>query len=209
MGDGIATTLRSAPSIRIAHRPFHRRPYSHRRGLSRTWPTSATEQSPIHAYHLMSARVGAHIVVNNRVEGNAPLTVAPRFNLTDRMSLNYSDCMLMHRRTVTVSLTMWCLFASWLCFSGLELLEQFTLIPETAAEDQEGQDLDETALAQLASGLKSVVLNLDIPCDTPLANKTTEPAVWLSVPSVHQFVRWMVHSPPSLRLHQQLSVYRI
>jgi len=157
----------------------------------------------------MSARVGAHIVVNNRVEGNAPLTVASRFNLTDRMSLNYSDCMLMHRRTVTVSLTMWCLFASWLCFSGLELLEQVNLIPETAAEDQEGQDLDETALAQLASGLKSVVLNLDIPCNTPLADKTAEPAVWLSVPSVHQFVRWMVHSPPSLRLHQQLSVYRI
>ena len=104
---------------------------------------------------------------------------------------------------------MCCLFASWLCFSGLELLEQVNLIPETAAEDQDGQDLDETALAQLASGLKSVVLSLDTPCDTPLANKTTEPAVWLSIPSIHQFVRSMVHSPPSLRLHQQLSVYRI
>ena len=104
---------------------------------------------------------------------------------------------------------MWCLFASWLCFSGLELLEQINLIPETAAEDQDGQDLDETALAQLASGLKSVVLSLDSPCDTPLANETTEPAVWLSAPRVHQFVRSMVHSPPSLRLHQQLSVYRI
>ncbi len=104
---------------------------------------------------------------------------------------------------------MWCLFASWLCFSGLELLEQVNLIPETAAEDQDGQDLDEAALAQLASGLKSVVLSLDPPCGIPLANEATEPAVGLSLPTVHQFGRLMVPSPPSLRLHQQLSVYRI
>ena len=116
---------------------------------------------------------------------------------------------MLHRRTVVLSITIWCLFASWLCFSGLELFEQVNLIPETAAEDQHDQDLDEAALAQLASGPKSVVLSLDTPCDTPLTNKTTEPAVWLSVLRVHQFVRWMVHSPPSLRLHQQLSVYRI
>ena len=126
------------------------------------------------------------------------------------MSLNYSDCMLMRRRTVVLSLTMWCLFASWLCFSGLELLEQVNLIPETADENQDGQDLDAAALAQLASGLKSDLRSFDTPCwGTPLAKEATEPAVWLSVPSVHQFVRFMVHSPPSLRLHQQISVYRI
>jgi hypothetical protein len=104
---------------------------------------------------------------------------------------------------------MWCLLASWLCFGCLELLEQVNLIPETAAEDQDGQDLDEAALSQLASGLKSDLPSLDIPCGTPLPREGAEPAVWLSLHTVHQLDRLMVHSPPSLRLHQQLSVYRI
>jgi hypothetical protein len=90
--------------------------------------------------------------------------------------------MLLHRRTAILSLTIWCLLISWLCFGGLELLEQVNLMPEVA-------DLDEAALAQLASGLKSDVPSLDDPYNIPLAK--------------------MVHSPPSLRLHQQLSVYRI
>ena len=90
--------------------------------------------------------------------------------------------MLVHRRTAVLSLTIWCLLISWLCFGGLELLEQVNLMPEVA-------DLDEAALSQLASGLKSDVPSLDAPYNIPLAK--------------------MVHSPPSLRLHQQLSVYRI
>jgi hypothetical protein len=90
--------------------------------------------------------------------------------------------MLLHRRTAVLSLTIWCLLISWLCFGGLELLEQVNLMPEVA-------DLDEAALSQLASGLKSDVPSLDAPYNIPLAK--------------------MVHSPPSLRLHQQLSVYRI
>ncbi|TMQ29708.1 MAG: hypothetical protein E6K65_08115 [Nitrospirae bacterium] len=90
--------------------------------------------------------------------------------------------MLLHRRTAILSLTIWCLLISWLCFGVLELLEQVNLMPEVA-------DLDEAALLQLASGLKSDVPSLDAPYNIPLAK--------------------MVHSPPSLRLHQQLSVYRI
>jgi hypothetical protein len=90
--------------------------------------------------------------------------------------------MLLHRRTAVLSLTIWCLLISWLCFGGLELLEQVNLMPEVV-------DLDEAALSQLASGLKSDVPSLDAPYNIPLAK--------------------MVHSPPSLRLHQQLSVYRI
>jgi hypothetical protein len=109
------------------------------------------------------------------------------------MYLDYSEHMLMNRRTVVLPLTIWCLLASWLCFGGLELLEQGNLIPEVAAEDQDGQDLDEAALSQVASGLKEV----------------SEPAVCLSINTIHQFGSLMVHSPPSLRLHQQLSVYRI
>ena len=90
--------------------------------------------------------------------------------------------MLLHRRTAVLSLTIWCLLISWFCFGGLELLEQVNLMPEIA-------DLDEAALSQLASGLESDVPSLDAPYNIPLAK--------------------MVHSPPSLRLHQQLSVYRI
>jgi hypothetical protein len=90
--------------------------------------------------------------------------------------------MLLHRRTAILSLTIWCLLISWLCFGGLELLEQVNLMPEVA-------DLDEAALLQMTSGLKSDVPSLDAPYNIPLAK--------------------MVHSPPSLRLHQQLSVYRI
>jgi hypothetical protein len=115
----------------------------------------------------------------------------------------------MHRRTAVLCLTTWCLLASWFCFGGLELLEQVNLIPEVAAEDQEGKDLDEAALSQLASGLKPEVPSLDAAYGTPLVREGAEPAVWLSLHIVHQLGRLMVHNSPSLRLHQQLSVYRI
>ena len=115
--------------------------------------------------------------------------------------------MFMHRRTAVLSLTIWCLLAFWLCFGGLELLEDVNLIAETAAEDQNGQDLDEAVLSQLASSLKSDVPKLDIPWGTHFAN--VEPVVWESFHSVHRLGCLMVHRPPSLRLHQQLSVYRI
>lgn len=117
--------------------------------------------------------------------------------------------MPMHRPTSVLCLTVWCLLASWLCFGGLELLEQVNLIPEVAAEDQDGQDLDEAALSQLASGLKSDVPSLDVPYNAPLAKEGVEPAVWLSLHTGHQLGRRMVHDPSSRRLHQQLSVYRI
>lgn len=117
--------------------------------------------------------------------------------------------MPMHRRTPVLCLTIWCLLVSWLCFGGLELLEQVNLIQETAAEDEDGQDLDEAALSQLASGLKSDVPSLHAPYNTPLGKEGAEPAVWLSLHTVDHLDRLMVHRSPSLRLHQQLSVYRI
>ena len=115
----------------------------------------------------------------------------------------------MHRRTVVLSLTMWCLLASWLCFGSLELLEQVNLIQETAAEEQDGQDQDEAALSQLASGLKSDLPSLDVPCGTPLPKEGAELDASLSLHIVHRLDKLMAHSPPSLRLHQQLSIYRI
>ena len=118
--------------------------------------------------------------------------------------------MPMHRRTAVLCLTIWCLLVSWLSFGGLELLEQVNLIQETAAEDQDGQDIDEAALSQLASGLKSEVPSLDGICGIPLAKEGAEPAVWLlSLHTVNHLGRLMVHRFPSLRLHQQISVYRI
>ena len=73
----------------------------------------------------------------------------------------------------------------------------------------EVEDQDEVALAQVGSGLKSEVTNPDDTVSAPVANQTAELVAWLSLASAHQFVRLMVHGPPSLRLHQQLSVYRI
>ena len=117
--------------------------------------------------------------------------------------------MPMHRRTPVLCITIWCLLVSWLCFGGLEILEQVNLIPETAAEDEDGQDLDEAALSQLASGLKSEVPSLDGVCGTPLSKEGAQPDVWLSLHTVDHLGRLMVIMSPSLRLHQQLSVYRI
>ncbi len=110
--------------------------------------------------------------------------------------------MLLPHRTAVLSLPIWCLLFSWVCFGGLDLLEQVTLMPEV-------EDQDEVALSQLASGLKSEVSSHDVTYDTSLAEAVTEPAVGISVHPVQQFIRLIVHSPPSLRLHQQLSVYRI
>ena len=117
--------------------------------------------------------------------------------------------MPMHHRTPVLCLTIWCLLASWLCFGGLEILEQVNLIPETSAEDQDGQDLDEAALSQLASGLRSDVPSLHAPYNTPLGKEGTEPAVWWPLHTIDHLGRLMVHRFPSLRLHQQISVYRI
>jgi len=73
----------------------------------------------------------------------------------------------------------------------------------------EVEDQDEVALAQVGSGLKSEVTSPDDTVSAPVTNQTVESIAWLSFATAHQFVRLMVHSPPSLRLHQQLSVYRI
>jgi hypothetical protein len=113
------------------------------------------------------------------------------------------------RRTSVLSLVIGCLLFSWLCYGCLEFLEQVNVIPETAAEDQSDQDLDEAVLCQLASGLKSDVLSLDDLWGTSSIKERSEPAGWLSVHTVHPLDTVIVQSPPSLRLHQQLRLYRI
>jgi hypothetical protein len=117
--------------------------------------------------------------------------------------------MLMNRRTPVFGLTLWCLFSVWLAFGCLELAEQVHAVPETAAEDQEDQDFDEEALAQLASGLKSDVPSLGAPGYASIIVEVVEPACSISLNTAHQLKRRLVHGPPSLPLHQQLSIYRI
>ncbi|TKB91073.1 MAG: hypothetical protein E8D41_11560 [Nitrospira sp.] len=110
--------------------------------------------------------------------------------------------MLPRHHTAGLSFPIWCLLFSWVCFGGLDLLEQLKLMPEV-------EDQDEVALSQLASGLKSEDSSHDVTYDTSLAEAVTGPAVRVFIHPVQQFIRLIVHSPPSLRLHQQLSVYRI
>lgn len=111
--------------------------------------------------------------------------------------------MSLPRRPTIVSLTIWCLLCSWLCFGALEMLEKTNLLPEV-------EDLDEAALVQVASGLRSEVSSHNETSHSYVATAAAEPMVWVSHP-VRQDRRVIVqtHSPPSLRLHQQLSVYRI
>jgi hypothetical protein len=109
-------------------------------------------------------------------------------------------------RTPVLSLTIWCLLFSWLCFGVLEVLEQLNFMPEV-------EDLDEAALVQVASGLKSADSSQDTTysATTAVANEVAGPAARLSIRTPLQFGKLIMqaHGPPSLRLHQQLSVYRI
>jgi len=117
--------------------------------------------------------------------------------------------MLRDRRRPIVSLTVWCLLVLWLVFGGLELAEHLDVVPETAAEDQPDQDLDEEALSQLASGLKSDIPTVGTPDTAAFIIAGADPTVTIAFPTVHQLERLLRHGPPSLLLYQQLSVYRI
>jgi len=117
--------------------------------------------------------------------------------------------MLMNRRRPVFGLTLWCLLSLWMCFGWLELAEQIQVVPETVAEDQERQDLDEEALSQLASGLKPDMPSLGAPSYASATAEVTELACSLSLDTVHRLKWLMRHDPPSLPLYQQISVYRI
>jgi hypothetical protein len=117
--------------------------------------------------------------------------------------------MSMTRRSSVVGLTIWCLLSLWLCFGSLELAEQLNVVPETAVEDQEGQDADEEVLSQLASALKPDFSSLNISCCAIAAIDVVDSSVSASVHGDYRFQRLVAPNPSSLRLHQRLSVYRI
>lgn len=117
--------------------------------------------------------------------------------------------MFMHRRASIVRLPVWSLLFVWLFFGCVELAEQAYAVPEAATEEQAEQDLDQEALSQLASGLRPDVPSLDAPGYASCVAEVAEPPFCLSVNSLHGRGHRCGHGPPSLRLHQQLSVYRI
>jgi hypothetical protein len=97
-------------------------------------------------------------------------------------------------------------------FGCLELAEQVQVVSETFAEDQEQQDLDGEALAQLVSGLKSDKPSLGAPRHASATVGVTAFACTLSFDTVHRLtwlMRRELQDPPSLPLYQQFSVYRI
>ena len=98
----------------------------------------------------------------------------------------------------------------WLFFGCLELAEQLDLFPETAMASDEAQpDLDRDALAQLSHGLKPDAPGVDNVVSTAIAGEPV--GAMLPVAStigLDQNGR-PIHSPPSLRLHQRISLYRI
>ena len=112
------------------------------------------------------------------------------------------------RRASLFTFPIWSLLFAWLFFGCLELAELAYAAPEAAVEEQAEQDLDQEALAQLASGLKPDILSLDVPCVQDLAEAAELPLGFSTCPRYSRVLRWG-HGPPSLRLHQQLSVYRI
>ena len=115
----------------------------------------------------------------------------------------------MNRRESIFHLPVWSLLFVWLFFGCVELTEQFYPVQETTVEDQAEQDLDQEALSQLASGLKPDVPSLDAPGCALCTAEVTESPFRLSASPLHQREQRWGHGPPPLRLHQQLSVYRI
>jgi hypothetical protein len=115
--------------------------------------------------------------------------------------------MLLNWQTTTLILTVRCLFTLWLFFGCLELTEQLHFLPETLSEDQQGQDLDEEALTQLASGLKSDITRL-FPLTNPLILvERSEPTTSLPFSTLHPGTA--LTAARFLPLYQQFSVYRI
>ncbi len=115
----------------------------------------------------------------------------------------------MNRSTSFFGRTLWCLVSLWIFFGCLELIEESHFIPAIAEDTQKGQDLDEAALAQLASGLKSDLSSLGTLRFISASTAVLRPAVSISVNTVYPFTRRVQKDPSSLPLYQQLSVYRI
>jgi hypothetical protein len=118
--------------------------------------------------------------------------------------------MCSNRRRPTYLMTVWSLLSLWLLFGGLELAEATHCIQENLSDDgAENEDLE--ALAQLASGLKSELPAVIDPSFLSIATNTFDPSTsGAGIVFMPHRLQWLsVHGPPTLSLHQQISVYRI
>lgn len=117
--------------------------------------------------------------------------------------------MFMNRRTSVFHFTLWGLLSLWVFFGCLELIDESHIIPAIVEDAQEGEDFDEEALAQLASGLKSDLSGLETPNSASTPRAVVQPVGTLSEKPICSCARFGRHGPSSLLLYQQLSVYRI
>ena len=72
--------------------------------------------------------------------------------------------MRIERSLKLINLSVWCLLSIWLAFGACELAEASELLDEILAEDATHQDLDEQALVQLGSGIRSAVPAIQMVC---------------------------------------------
>lgn len=131
------------------------------------------------------------------------------FQVDGPRKLDYSFHKPMFTRAPLFRFALWGILSLWVFFGYLELAELLDVVPRDAAEDQAHQDLDEDALIQLASGLKSDVTSVATPACTFVTGEIAALTCSPSVRTVRHFRRPMRHGPSSLRRHQELSVYRI
>lgn len=117
--------------------------------------------------------------------------------------------MLMNRRILVFRCTLWSLLSLWVFFGCLELIDESHIFPAAVEDAQEGEDFDEEALAQLASGLKSDLSGLETLSSTSAPSVVVQPVGTPSERLIHSCAPFGRHGPFSLPLYQQLSVYRI
>lgn len=117
--------------------------------------------------------------------------------------------MCMNRHIKLFQFTLWSLLSIWAAFGSFELAEAIELLHEITTEDATHQDLDEEALAELASSIKSDSPILDAlhdPCDAVALTSATPS---LGAVSLRPWNARSMHGPSFLPLYQQFSVYRI
>ncbi len=116
--------------------------------------------------------------------------------------------MTMTRKYLIIRLTIGCLLAFWTFFGSLELAETMASDNQPVTEDQQEQDLDQVALAQLAHAVKSDTSGLDVSMLTSVVEDTAATDCLLPFSGLEPDSRVVLNTSP-LRLHQQISIYRI
>lgn len=117
--------------------------------------------------------------------------------------------MCMKQHVTLVEFTLWSLLAIWTAFGLCEFSEAVELLDETSAEEATHQDLDEEALARLASAVKSDVPVFDSWHVTSSTITSASPPPASSALSLTLRTSLAAHDPPGLPLYQQFSIYRI